>query len=106
MVKSTKINEEFVCSNCGHENVLHVSSCRNHCSECLVSQHVDEDVPGDRMSQCQGLMHPIGLDLKDGQEILLQKCDKCSKVQRNKVAPDDSRDILEKIAKDTNPQIK
>jgi len=62
-------NEGFVCLHCGFENVPQQGSCRNHCVRCLYSRHVDELAPGDRASECKGLMEPIGLDIpKKGEQ--------------------------------------
>jgi hypothetical protein len=58
-------NESFVCQNCGTEVDLHpTGSARNHCPMCLCSLHVDDVSPGDRLSECHGLMKPIGIDHK------------------------------------------
>ena len=51
-------NEEFVCDNCGEQNFVIRPEIRNHCRKCLCSKHVDNDVPGDRESDCLGLMRP------------------------------------------------
>lgn len=47
------------------------------------------NTPGDRLSECKGLMKPIALDYsaKKGHQILHQ-CVKCKKTQKNKVATD------------------
>ena len=54
-------NTGFSCMKCGKEILpLTNGSYRNHCPHCLSSRHVDNK-PGDRSSQCKGLMKPIGL---------------------------------------------
>ncbi|GIO27352.1 RNHCP domain-containing protein [Ornithinibacillus bavariensis] len=80
-------NTAFQCGNCG-ANVMPLTngSYRNHCPFCLFSKHLDNQ-PGDRLSNCQGLMRPISLDYsgKKGYQII-HECIKCGKLQRNKVA--------------------
>jgi len=39
--KFTKIDEEFICENCGIKVQALGYSCRNHCPYCLFSKHVD-----------------------------------------------------------------
>ena len=53
-------NETFTCHKCGKDVTLHpTGSARNHCPYCLYSLHVDTESPGDRASDCHGLMDPI-----------------------------------------------
>lgn len=84
----SKNDEGFVCAVCG----LHVepmqSSSRNHCPRCLSSLHVDV-MPGDRANPCRGIMRPVGAlpDAKKGY-IILQKCEKCGEIHRNRAALD------------------
>lgn len=92
-------NEEFTCLNC-HKNIsLHpTGSARNHCPYCLYSLHVDAEFPGDRASDCCGLMEPVGIDYKKNKGDMIQhKCTKCGKEMLNIVAPDD--DFLEFVRK-------
>jgi hypothetical protein len=88
-------NTGFVCGNCGIE-VVPVSdgSYRNHCPFCLYSKHVDV-LPGDRQSDCGGLMEPVGVyyHTKKGYQIR-HRCLVCGAQQSNKAAletvqPDD-----------------
>jgi hypothetical protein len=80
-------NTAFQCENCG-ANVMPLTngSYRNHCPYCLFSKHLDIH-PGDRLSDCQGLMRPVNIDYsgKKGYQVIHQ-CIKCGKLQRNKVA--------------------
>lgn len=39
--KFTKIDEEFICENCGKQVEKLGYTCRNHCPSCLYSKHVD-----------------------------------------------------------------
>jgi DNA-directed RNA polymerase subunit RPC12/RpoP len=84
-------NESFVCQNCGNEVDLHpTGSARNHCPKCLYSLHVDDIIPGDRLSECHWLMKPIGIDYKKNKwDMIRHQCTKCGKEMLNIVAPDD-----------------
>jgi len=83
-------NESFICDNCGYQNDTLRGSCRNHCQKCLYSKHVDQDVPGDRLSSCLGLMKPISLDehSKKG-KMVIHECSTCGRKIRNMLAKDD-----------------
>ena len=92
------INEGFICKKCGFEVKPLEKSCRNHCPKCLYSLHVDENVPGDRLSTCNTLMEPIGLEYKGKKGYqLIHKCLKCGKKQLNIVADDDNQKEISKI---------
>jgi hypothetical protein len=93
--KFKKKKENFVCEHCGFEVVG--DGYTNHCPMCLWSKHVDV-FPGDRAESCEGLMEPIGLELKNGKEVIVHKCVKCKAVRKCKVSKDDSRDEILKIA--------
>ena len=92
-------NRGFVCINC-HAAVrpLTNGSYRNHCPVCLCSVHVDVR-PGDRASDCRGLMRAVGLahSGKKGWQIV-HRCVRCGAVARNRLAegtaqPDDIRAV-------------
>jgi DNA-directed RNA polymerase subunit RPC12/RpoP len=89
------INEGFKCLNCGKINPKAPKTCRNHCKYCLYSLHVDLETPGDRASNCHGLLQPVSLD-KTGKKgfIIFHKCLKCGKISKNKVADDDSMEAV------------
>ncbi|MBU1151719.1 RNHCP domain-containing protein [Patescibacteria group bacterium] len=91
----TVINEEFACSNCGHFNKKLPGSCRNHCTKCLYSLHLDKDAPGDRASTCHSPMQPIFAE-QSGKKgwMIYHKCKKCAKIIPNKAADDDNFDII------------
>ena len=84
-------NEGFICENCGKEILpLHNGSCRNHCPYCFYSKHVD-NVPGDRLSNCGGLMKPVGYDYNSKKGyVIIHNCAKCGKEIKNILAFDDS----------------
>ena len=60
--KTHACNETFVCKVCGRTVVPQGagSDHRNHCPNCLSSLHVDIE-PGDRASDCGGIMDPIAV---------------------------------------------
>lgn len=84
------LNEGFVCEECGKEVPSARGTFRNHCPFCLTGKHVDEVVPGDRESNCGGLMRTVRYEGTDpGKLVLVQQCDLCKKISRNKIARDD-----------------
>lgn len=95
-----KNDEGFTCVNCGLEVLPLGKTSRNHCPRCLCSLHVDMN-PGDRANPCRGILRPIAAepDPKKG-FILIQRCEKCGEIRRNKAAadakvqPDDMRMLI------------
>lgn len=86
----------FVCLQCG----FGVSSGeigtrhRNHCPRCLYSLHVDLRI-GDRLSECKGLMEPIGIWVQaDGEWSVLHRCTRCGLIRANRIAGDDNEAVL------------
>ena len=88
--------EDFICEHCGTE--VHGNGYTNHCPNCLWSKHVDVN-PGDRAADCGGLMEPVGVELKNGEYILLQKCKKCGHLRKNKVSPEDNFEEIIKLSR-------
>jgi len=88
--KFIKRDEPFICANCGFKVPASIEgSCRNHCPRCLHSMHLDIN-PGDRLSECRGIMEPVELDIRGGGEVrILHKCKKCGFTRWNKSAIDD-----------------
>ncbi len=82
-------NTGFTCANCGTAvPPLQGTGCRNHCPACLHSLHVDVN-PGDRASDCGGLLVPVGVvDSRKGW-VVVSRCDRCGMIRRNKAALDD-----------------
>ena len=68
--KFTKIDEEFVCENCGRVVPKLGYTCRNHCPYCLYSKHLDIN-PGDREEQCHGILEQISVELDSKKEFKL-----------------------------------
>ena len=92
--KFTKIDEEFICENCGNKVKKLGYTCRNHCPVCLYSKHVDIN-PGDREEECKGLLKPVSveIDSKKGYVIIF-KCEKCNAIRKNKAAEDDNMELI------------
>ena len=65
--KTHACNDTFTCKVCGRvctpQNAG--SDHRNHCPNCLSSLHVDEE-PGDRASDCGGIMEPVAVWVRKG----------------------------------------
>ena len=95
-------NTSFKCSNCG--NIVPPvtnGSYRNHCPFCLYSLHLDIN-PGDRLSNCHGLMKPIGLTYSGNKGWQIQHlCLSCGVKKVCKVATDtvesDSYEMIARI---------
>ena len=94
-------NTSFKCENC-KKAVIPVTngSYRNHCPFCLYSLHLDIN-PGDRLSQCKGLMKPVGLRYNGNKGWqILHLCLTCGVKKVCKIATDTNEpDSLETIAK-------
>lgn len=94
----TKIDEEFICENCGKHVEKLGYTCRNHCPDCLYSKHVDIN-PGDRQEDCKGLLEPIGLEMNNKKGyVIIFKCKKCGAIRKNKSAEDDNMELLIKLS--------
>lgn len=51
---------------------------------------MDEKIPGDRLSSCEGLMEPYDIDYKSKKGYqLIHRCVKCKKEIKNLLAEDD-----------------
>ena len=92
-----KINEGFFCINCGKYVPPAPKTSRNHCPRCFFSLHVDDKIPGDRASHCQGIMKPVAYKVKGDRIKVLFRCEKCGKEHWNKLAEDDNIQALIKI---------
>jgi len=94
-MKPKKVKEDFMCGNCGHKTIG--DGYTDHCPKCLWGKHVDREIPGDRDSDCQGLMEPIGtLYIKDDFKIKY-KCTKCRHEFEVRCAGEDDREKLMKL---------
>lgn len=98
--KTHPCNEVFTCRVCGRTIVpggagsAHI----NHCPNCLTSLHVDIK-PGDRASDCGGIMDAIALWVrKNGECAVIHRCRRCGALSSNRVAADDNPMKLMSIA--------
>ena len=100
--KFTKIDEEFICENCGKKVEKLGYSCRDHCNNCLCSKHLDIN-PGDRSANCHGMLEPIGVELSSKKGyVIIYKCNKCGEIKKNKAANDDNMDLIIKLTVNNN----
>lgn len=90
--------EQFNCGKCDEIVVPLPTGTRNHCNHCLHSAHMDADEPGDRASECKGLMEPIGVETRHGVYIILHRCVDCGHERTNKSVKDDSITALMELA--------
>ena len=86
--KTHACNDSFTCKVCGRlctpQNAG--SDHRNHCPNCLSSLHVDLE-PGDRASDCGGIMDPVAVWVRKGGEwAIIHRCRRCGKLASNRIA--------------------
>lgn len=93
--------EDFTCARCGAK--VAGRGFTDHCPECLWGMHVDIN-PGDRLSQCHGLMRPISIAFDRKNYIISYRCMKCAVVKRVIASPEDSRAVEKWLSE--NQQIK
>ena len=91
----TKRKEDFTCDVCGTK--VHGNGYTDHCPECLASKHVDVN-PGDRASDCHGVMEPLEVEMRHGKMYIHYRCSKCGYTHRNTVAPKDNSATLRTVA--------
>ena len=98
--KTHPCDESFPCRNCGYPVVPAGAGRdhRNHCPNCLCSVHLDIE-PGDRESDCGGLMEPVAVWVrKNGEWAIIHRCRRCGAFSSNRVAADDNPVKLMSIA--------
>jgi len=84
----SKENKGFMCAYCETQVLpLTNGSYRNHCPFCLWSLHVDIR-PGDRASNCNGLMRPTGIRRAGKRLQLVHRCERCGETRVNRIAED------------------
>jgi len=88
--------EEFVCLNCGQK--IAGGGYVNHCPNCLWSKHVDQEVPGDRQSDCRGAMKPIGVIEKAGKWRIIHQCQQCGQKTIVNSSPKDNFKLIIKLS--------
>ncbi len=91
MKKFTRNIENFTCAHCGAAVVG--TGYTNHCPECLWSRDVDIN-PGDRASECGGMMKPIAVEKSGDDFIITHKCEKCGKIKRQHTCDADNTDAI------------
>lgn len=92
----TRRQENFICENCQREVIG--NGFTNHCPNCLFSKHVDIN-PGDRDSDCLGIMEPIKYFKKNGKEFIQHKCLKCGHLKPNQISEEDNYEEILNIVK-------
>ena len=75
MKNFSKLDEEFICENCGKDVKKLNYTSRDHCPYCLHSKHVDIN-PGDRANTCKGLLVPIEIEKFKNTYKIIYKCKK------------------------------
>jgi len=93
--KFQKRIEDFVCGHCNKR--IKGGGYTDHCPYCLWSRHMDIN-PGDRDCECQGIMKPMGVEVKKGKWILHYRCQKCGFKFKVKTGPDDNFEEILKLA--------
>ena len=89
--KFIRKKEDFVCEHCRAQ--VSGNGYTNHCPKCLWSKHVDIH-PGDRASDCGGMMRPVDVELKGSIYIITHRCEQCGYEKRNEVAEEDDFDQI------------
>ncbi len=82
----TRRIEGFVCGKCGF--FVNGTGYTDHCPKCLWSMHVDVN-PGDRASECHGMMKPIRTIGGRTNATIEYRCLKCNIVKRVKASAQD-----------------
>ncbi len=91
----TRQIENFICDVCGTSVIG--NGYTNHCPVCLSSKHVDI-YPGDRSSDCLGIMIATSLEIKNNLCIITHTCLKCGHSRKNKAAQNDSQKALRALS--------
>lgn len=98
--KNHSCNDSFTCKYCGRLVVPEGagSNHRNHCPNCLHSQHLDVE-PGDREADCGGLMEPVAVWVRGkGEWAIIHRCRVCGTLSSNRIAADDNPMKLMSVA--------
>ena len=107
--RSHERSRSFRCVRCGLDipGDAPGTAHRNHCPTCLWSRHLDDDVPGDRASECKASMEPIAVTVRgaslrgersDGEWALVHRCTGCDQLRLNRIAGDDNPLVLVRLA--------
>ncbi len=98
--KTNPCTDSFRCKVCGRLVTPQGAATdhRNHCPYCLASLHLDI-TPGDRLSDCGGIMEPVAVWVRKGGEwAIIHRCRRCGALSSNRVAADDNPVVLVSIA--------
>lgn len=98
--KTHPCSESFTCRVCGRLVIPTGagSNHRNHCPNCLCSVHLDIE-PGDRASECGGVMEPIAVWVRGrGEWAIIHRCVVCGALASNRIAAYDNPLKLMSIA--------
>ena len=80
-------SDSFTCRVCGRLVTPQSAGTdhRNHCPNCLSSLHVDIE-PGDRASDCGGIMEPAAVWVRRGGEwAIIHRCRRCGGLSSNRM---------------------
>lgn len=91
-----RVIEHFSCLHCGAS--VEGDGYTNHCPMCLWSQHVDRS-PGDRASDCGGMMEPVRVETSRDGWILTHRCVVCGHEKKNRSAGEDDREVMLRLAR-------
>ncbi|MDE1868849.1 MAG: RNHCP domain-containing protein [Candidatus Micrarchaeota archaeon] len=83
--------EDFLCEHCGAD--VKGNGFTDHCPKCLWSKHVDI-MPGDRLSDCRGMMKPVGAEYDRKGYSILYRCMKCGMEKRMRAAENDDMELI------------
>ncbi|HEX8923983.1 MAG TPA: RNHCP domain-containing protein [Patescibacteria group bacterium] len=92
-----RVKENFVCGNCGAE--VSGDGYTDHCPKCLWGRHVDDQIPGDRASECREMMAPIGAIYEKGQFKIHYRCTGCGHEFLVREGEGDDREELLRLIK-------
>jgi len=90
-----KVVEDFICEHCGQK--VKGDGYTDHCPKCLWGKHVDREIPGDRASECKGMLEPVGAEYKGDKFKIHYKCVECNHEFWVREGENDNRDILLKL---------
>lgn len=93
--KFIKKIEDFICERCGF--FVKGTGYTNHCPKCLWCKHVDVN-PGDRLSDCGGMMAPISVEKKGKEYFINYKCQKCGFERANGMQKEDNFEEIIRIS--------
>ncbi len=94
--KFQKRIEDFRCIHC--HTLVKGNGYTDHCPKCLYSVHKDI-YPGDRLSDCDGIMKPVHIETVGGINYICYICEKCGYKHRVKANSNDNMDAILELNK-------